>query len=149
MRTIVARRALLCVILKNGLIDLTAFKKHIYFRQTHDHKLQRTSLQNSNVFKPFLLHLVSKSGLIFGNLSTPFTLASSRFLSFRGLAYPCTIDSITLFDVRLPFNYFDFHRFPRHLKNARSKRTIVPFLDLLLSHSPLIESFCRSTPDHF
>ena len=52
--------------------------------------------------------------------------------------------------IRLSFNYFNFQRFYRHqfLKNARSNLASGPFLDLFLSYLPLIESFCRSKPDH-
>ena len=51
--------------------------------------------------------------------------------------------------LELFFNYGQFQRFHRHLKNARSNLASGPFLDLVLSHLPLIESVCRSKPDHF
>ena len=46
--------------------------------------------------------------------------------------------------IRLSFNYFNFQRFHRHLKNARSNLASGPFLDLFLSYLPFIETFSRS-----
>ena len=40
--------------------------------------------------------------------------------------------------IRLSFNYFDFQRFPRHLKNARPNLASGSFSDLFLSYLPLV-----------
>ena len=73
--------------------------------------------------------------LSFHLVSLSFSLVHSRFLSF------CLKTSKY---VDLNYNHIDLHRFLRHLKNARSNLASALFLDLFLSHSPLIETFCRS-----
>ena len=71
------------------------------------------------------------------------SLVHSHLLSFCPKTFKYIIRSDYLSIISISRDFIDIS------KNARSKRTIVPFLDLLLSHSPLIESFCRSKPDHF
>ena len=94
--------------------------KSVYFFVEIMAKTQRTSLQNVNAFQIVRITSGSKSGLVFGSLSTPFTLASSRFLSFRILAYPCTIN-VKKYVIRVQI-IFQLLRFPQISSTSENAR---------------------------